>query len=645
MHQILTLLGAIILFSWELLASQKLLPIFGGSYQVWMVAVFFYTLTLFLGYLLASKVAPFFKTYRWVHFGLLILGCFNLFLYSPSSEGIGMGDLFFHLIKLAFLPIFLLSMTTPLIQMILESDSETSSHFDIYSWSNAGSFLALILIPTIFLPLVPNHLVELSLKLLFLVYSLLMIALCLKSSIKIAPSQSNKSQSPILIWMALAGFGTFQYLSVTNYVAQGIGSLPFIWAIPLMIYLASFIFVFAGKSISVKSLNILLILWVGLFGTNLMFIQNTLFESFNYYYYLSLASYLINRKLFELRPQSSGEVGKYYVFINLGGVIGTFLVSVIVPLLPWQPAGAIIEMDLSLFGLFLFFFLRDHTKGQKNKKALVTLVTISIILIAYRLNDSKELVYSKRSFYGIHKVFLEKNKKVFLNGRTVHGGEFQDKRLGNPLHYYHPQSPLGEYFQTLPKTNPEVALVGLGVGSSLYYSKPDEHWDLFDIDPYVFDLAKKEFTFLKSSKAHQREILGDARKTLDQVKKQYDLIIFDAFGSVTIPFHLLTLEAFKIYLSKLNDKGVILFHISNNTFDLPRQIVAQSQSLSLFHAAKEKSLTDELGKTTSRWIAISRDFNALDKLIKEAKWLQLKSDQPIWSDNQLNFWPSFFSAL
>jgi spermidine synthase len=111
--------------------------------------------------------------------------------------------------------------------------------------------------------------------------------------------------------------------------------------------------------------------------------------------------------------------------------------------------------------------------------------------------------------------------------------------------------------------------------------KPGDHLDYYEIDAEVIRIARdpKRFTFLRDCKPDANIVLGDARLTIaDATNARYDVIVVDAFSSDSIPVHLLTREALRIYLSRLNPGGIIITHISNHHLDLREVVTATAES-------------------------------------------------------------------
>ncbi len=105
----------------------------------------------------------------------------------------------------------------------------------------------------------------------------------------------------------------------------------------------------------------------------------------------------------------------------------------------------------------------------------------------------------------------------------------------------------------------DMLLVGLG-GGSVVKSFAKDNWqiDAVEIDPVVVDLAREYFGLEKSE---AQVYTMDGRRYLLTHDKPYDLIVMDAFGSSSIPFHLVTEESFQLIAKHLTPDGVLAMNI------------------------------------------------------------------------------------
>ena len=149
------------------------------------------------------------------------------------------------------------------------------------------------------------------------------------------------------------------------------------------------------------------------------------------------------------------------------------------------------------------------------------------------------------------------------------------------------------------------------------------------------------FRFLSECAPSASIVLGDARLTLAASGARYDLIILDAFSSDAVPVHLLTQEAFAIYLSHLAPHGVLVAHVSNRHLDLVPVVAAAAKAKDLIAFLRDDGEGDPAGgefKVASTVIALARDPADLGDLPARANWRRLEPDTgiPPWTDDYSN---------
>jgi hypothetical protein len=235
-----------------------------------------------------------------------------------------------------------------------------------------------------------------------------------------------------------------------------------------------------------------------------------------------------------------------------------------------------------------------------------------------------------------------------MHGTIIHGSQYIDPaRHGEPLTYFHRSGPLGDVFAAFNKAGlkPDVAIVGLGVGSIASYSKSGHHFVFYEIDPDVEMIARNEnyFTFLTDSKGSYDIILGDGRLTMARAPERgYGMIILDAFSSDAIPVHLLTKEALMLYASKLEAHGIIVFHISNNYLNLETLLANLAKELDLECLVKYDTPAERVeqyrGKYPSDYVVMGKFDPLTEKSLINAGWLKAATGQSelIWTDKYSN---------
>jgi len=263
----------------------------------------------------------------------------------------------------------------------------------------------------------------------------------------------------------------------------------------------------------------------------------------------------------------------------------------------------------------------------------------------------------ERSFFGVVKVVTDASGDVHLltHGNISHGGQYMTSKYKHmPLFYYTTDGPIGQVFRELKidRKGKNIAIIGLGTGVMAEYGRPWQKFDFFEIDPLVANVAMDHnyFTFLTECSAQYRIILGDGRISMMKARdKSYDLIAIDAYSSDSIPIHLLTREALQIYLSKLADNGILVFHISNRYLDLEPVLGNLAKDLNLaaitqnYDPDKARLKYDEVFRYVlkSRWVLLAGKKENFGRLANEGNWLPVRCSDyvGVWCDDYSNiFW-------
>jgi len=108
----------------------------------------------------------------------------------------------------------------------------------------------------------------------------------------------------------------------------------------------------------------------------------------------------------------------------------------------------------------------------------------------------------------------------------------------------------------------KLCLVGLGGGSvAKSYSHTGWDVDVVEIDPEIVSVARKHFGFTEDE---GRIFLMDGRRYFRTTPESYDLVVLDAFGSSSIPFHLVTRESFATIKSRMKPNGILALNVESN---------------------------------------------------------------------------------
>jgi hypothetical protein len=260
--------------------------------------------------------------------------------------------------------------------------------------------------------------------------------------------------------------------------------------------------------------------------------------------------------------------------------------------------------------------------------------------------EEGQLLFAERSFFGVSRVTRSPggDYPMLMHGTTLHGMQsLEPARRREPLTYYYATGPLGRFLAAAESSalRRAVAVVGLGTGSLACYGTPEQRWTFYEIDPAVFRIAgdTRFFTFLRDCPPKTFVILGDARLTLARAPDAaYDLIILDAYSSDSPPVHLITLDAVRLYLSKLAPGGVLFFNISNRHLVLEPVLAAIARAAGLVVRARDDGLIEDaqrlLGKTESQWVVMARRAEDLGALQHDPLWKAAAAPGLApWTDN------------
>ncbi len=716
------LTSAALLFWIQPLIAKTLLPLWGGTPAVWNTCLLFFQTMLLLGYVYALASSRWLNLWAQaaVHVLLLMLIALYLFLspfHGPVLTGLQqrnptLGVLETLLFSIG-LPFFIISASNPLLQSWfsrLQHHRAVDPYF-LFAASNAGSFIALIAFPLLLEPSVglgeQYKLWRGGFVVLFILIGVIAVSLKPATSYK-AVTNSISENVPIdslsvwrrLRWLALAFAPSSLMLGVTTYITSDVAAVPLLWVIPLALYLVSFVLAFTNKQFAsaaslsrlmfVGALVVILILSTGATEPAWLLILANLAFFF-------VAAYMCHRQLANDRPSTS-HLAEYYLWIAIGGALGSGLHVLIAPILFTSileyPLAIVIACILQqqagkdrideqktnyldvLYPLILFVvtvglaMLVPYLRSNSSTIKLLIVPGIPLILInhffrqrpmrfalglcgvllasLYFAGDTGRTIHVARNFFGTIRVTTDLSGKVnsFYSGNTVHGRQFVDpSRRCEPLSYHHEYGPLGQVmavFNAYP-ANSHVGVVGLGVGAMAAYSKPNQQWTFYEINPDVISTARNSqyFTYLQNCASGSMNVVeGDARLNLQNAPVgYYGLLVLDAFSSDAIPVHLVTQQALDLYLSKLATGGILVFHASSRSLNLNPILADLAASRNLlcigFDDTKPSSIE---GKDPSQWVVMARSAPEISYLSINSQWKPLsgRKGARVWSDDFSN---------
>lgn len=457
------------------------------------------------------------------------------------------------------------------------------------------------------------------------------------------------------MWIYCSFLTCFLMLAVTNIVTQMVGSIPLTWIFPLLIYLFSFMLVFRPWY-SERVISAMTLVWVVCtfgpdFFSHPIKVQHSqlILPFFCNYLFLFIACSIINRYLYLNRPHS--DTSKFNLFLNLGGLGGTILGALLIPIFGRTVAIQHLEISTSIIFFALFLLFRDFNKLQgifsRQKLLKVSVLSIVAFVGAYFLIKTKhpEVVFI-RTFYNVIRIQDEDGVRKLMNGGVLHGKQFLDEaRKKFPTLYFHSKAPFGHIMEVMPSEKRNVAVIGLGIGAMAYYSQPNDQWTFFEIDGDMELIARKYFSYFSDSKANLQVVIGDGRIKLQENPLSFDLIVIDAFSGDAVPAHLLTEEAIGIYLQKLKSSdGPIVFHISNNFVNIESVLIPAAIKMGFHYASSNKNFVDQLGESSSQWFILTRNEALVQRLMQNHGWIKknLTKNMTAWTDDYMSFFQPMF---
>ncbi|NBT99111.1 MAG: hypothetical protein EBT59_08160 [Betaproteobacteria bacterium] len=346
--------------------------------------------------------------------------------------------------------------------------------------------------------------------------------------------------------------------------------------------------------------------------------------------------------LASLKPHPS-QLTRFYLAMSLGGALGALSIAIGAPML----LSGYYELHITLAVIALVLLWRSFDSTWIWRFSSAGLVAAVLFLVhdgleAYRLGIRE----MERNFYGVVRTRdypSEPGFRYMLHGAINHGGQLQGEPFEMmPATYYSPNSGYGRLFQAMPEGPKRVGLIGLGAGALAAYAQSGDQWVIYEINPAVVDLAKKEFSFLDRMKAPYEIVLGDGRLALErEAPRQYDVLAVDAFSGDSIPIHLVTKEAMAAYVKHLAPGGVIVFQATNRFVDLPPVAKRLADAFGLEAVLVEDSPQFTTGP--ERWylhtdqIIMTKNKDVLKHpAFKEAKPINLRPDVGVFTDDHSN---------
>jgi hypothetical protein len=514
-----------------------------------------------------------------------------------------------------------------------------------------------------------------------------------------APSWIDRAK-----WIALAAIPSSLLVGVTSFVSTDIASAPFLWVIPLALYLIAFVLAFQDRPAVSREVTLVLNAVTLAGACALIHVRVGLFllGSALHFAAFFLAALVCAQALVARRP-SPGHLTDFYLCLAVGGVIGGGFNAFVAPLVfttvveypavlaisalarPWGDGrpGRWTWSVLTLCGIAgLAAAELGHPFGtpphwllalgarQAGQVAAVLIVATAVgaltlqgralpffvacgilVCAAGRAGDRVNVTHNWRDFFGVlreSRLFvpaLGGPVRMLASGTILHGAEALAPGFRcRPIAYYAPPTPIGQVM-VIEQRKPtlRIGVVGLGAGSMGAYVRRGDILRFFEIDPLVARIATdpSRFSYIPScAKGPVGITLGDGRLALAHSGERFDLLLLDAFSSDSMPTHLLTVQAVRLYLSHLAPGGLLVLHLSNRNLELMRP--AQAAVIAAGASAMfQKHLVDPAAPTLSeapeQVVIAAQDPRALAPFAADGRWRQADpGGVRAWTDDHID---------
>lgn len=640
--------AAFLIFGIQPLVAKRILPWFGGSPAVWMICLAFYQTTLFIGYVYAHVLIRFASPWLQfgIHAGLLALAAASLPVlpdgaWKPSGQESPSWHIVSMLLANVAVPFASLAATGPLVQAWFARRHTARSPYPLYAVSNLGSLLALVAFPFWIEPNLPVTTAGAIWSWAFFATGLPILAcafLARRVSSGPAPARSEPlSANRIAVWVALAGTAVIVLMSVSSRLTLDLASVPFLWVLPLALYLMTLIWSFSSDGAYRRGP------WLGIFAVATLavaaapvLLSDLLSQIVLYTLLLFSGCMLMHGELFRLRP-AADSLTAFYLCVAGGGALGGLFTGLVAPGIFNDHS----ELELGtamVWGLSFLICRRDPESWAYRERArwhqVVAGAASVLLVVAPRLSPDGSVseleILRERTFFGVLRIDEggpgRLRQRQLTSGTTLHGMQLLDPaRRHLPTTYYGVATPVGVLLSSrAPDRDTRVGVVGLGIGTLASYGRPGDRFRFYEIDPVVIRIARDPayFDFVSQSAAEVEIVEGDGRLSLERENAvggegRFDILVVDAFSSDAIPVHLLTREAFATYLEAMADDGVLAIHASSRHFDLASVVARLGSEAGLSGVDVTNRQQPGRLSAASRWLVLSASGARIDGLVAD----------------------------
>jgi hypothetical protein len=607
-------LSAFLLFEVQPVIAKMILPWFGGTSAVWSTCMLFFQVILLLGYAYAHWLHRTFDARKqaFIHIAVLAVSLAALPIvpgehWKAASNAHPSFRILALLASTVGLPYFLLSSTSPLLQAWYARNYKEGLPYRLFALSNFASLLALLSYPVLVEPKFANRFQAWGWSVGYVAFAAVCGLTAWRASrhanaatarVEGIAAAAERPTWPLrLLWLGLAASASILLLAVTTHLTQDVAPIPFLWIVPLTVYLVTFIFCFETPRVYARPV------FLPLFAASLAFMAFRLWPEHTsanlpiihifahldsrwiigcFAIALFVSCMVCHGELARLKPDPRHLTG-FYVTVSLGGAIGGVFVGLVAPNLFRANYEFPIGLGVCALVVALVMFRALWPLSTPPRAAAASAVIAIFCLYLYSLDavvretvDGYRVV--ARNFYGLLRVADEGNPDIdddaarrLMHGVINHGQQMlREEHRREPVTYFCPMSGIGRAMTALEGRGPRrIGIIGLGCGTLAAYGRRGDTLRIYEINDLVLDIARRDFTYLADSEAKVEVAMGDGRLVLDAEPPQgFDILVMDAFSGDAVPVHLLTEEAFELYRRHLKTNGILAVNISNRYLDL-----------------------------------------------------------------------------
>ena len=678
---ITTALGGFLLFLVEPMIAKYILPWFGGSAATWAVSLVFFQAALLAGYLYAYVIAERLPLIAQTALQLVILGAgIAATPIIPDSHWKPIAGQFPPMQILGVLaasvgaPYVILATTSPIIQRWLSRVAPDTRLLRYYAVSNFGAFVALFSYPFVIQPLATNDQQLVGWSRAFIVYcavfalcAVLAATLSRSARAAIAPdANATDASSPrrAFAWIGWSALGSLLLLAVTNAISEWISVIPLLWIAPLAVYLLTFVLTFGSARIYRRELFLPAF---GALAAATLFIgkppsgEVLALQSILLSCTLFCGCMICQGELYARRPNDAGLTA-FYLALAAGGCLGGFAVAFLAPLVfpdTWEYQVGVVAVAVAAWSLE-WRQAGALTARPRRVRLAYAAVAAGVVLSAYvalEVYRGEAVVWQTRNFYGVVKLVDnqdpdpdERRLVMFQSGEDQAEMHLAPSRALESSCDFGADSAVGLALRFVagrrdgaPNAPIRVGVIGMGGGMLAANGKPGDVFRFYELNPAVAEIGERRFPFMRGSQAATDIVLGDGRLTLEREAQSgdplFDVIVMDAYIGASPPIHLVTREAFELYLRRLKPNGILAIDLDLDNFDLSPLHRGLSQALDLPVAWFDTpDHVDDCDDGVS-WALYTRDkgfFDVPEVARARSPWPDNAATTILWTDNYSN---------